>query len=104
MRSPLQAPGQGEGRDRRPHRRALDPRSPPQSDVLLPRRGEPGDPRARRLAEQPAIQEAPRVAGEPVRGARSACLRPLPATPFEYATWKGAKVSIDYHVEYERHY
>ena len=31
-------------------------------------------------------------------------LRPLPATPYEYAVWKQAKVSIDYHVEVERHY
>ena len=31
-------------------------------------------------------------------------LRPLPASPYEYAVWKGAKVSIDYHVEVERHY
>ena len=27
-----------------------------------------------------------------------------PETPYEYATWKQAKVSIDYHVEVERHY
>ncbi|MHB8190443.1 MAG: Mu transposase domain-containing protein [Ferrimicrobium sp.] len=33
-------------------------------------------------------------------------LRPLPATPYEFATWKRAKVSIDYHimVSAERHY
>jgi transposase len=31
-------------------------------------------------------------------------LRPLPPVPYEYATWKGAKVSIDYHVELDRHY
>ena len=31
-------------------------------------------------------------------------LRPLPERAYEYATWKGAKVSIDYHVEWERHY
>ena len=31
-------------------------------------------------------------------------LRPLPPTPYEYATWKAAKVSIDYHVEVGRHY
>ncbi|MCC7390193.1 MAG: IS21 family transposase [Phycisphaerales bacterium] len=31
-------------------------------------------------------------------------LRPLPATPYEYAVWKAAKVSIDYHVELDRHY
>lgn len=31
-------------------------------------------------------------------------LRPLPARRYEYATWKAAKVSIDYHVEVGRHY
>jgi transposase len=31
-------------------------------------------------------------------------LRPLPARPYEYATWRSAKVNIDYHVEVERHW
>ena len=31
-------------------------------------------------------------------------LRALPATPYEYATWKKAKVHLDYHVEIERAY
>jgi transposase len=31
-------------------------------------------------------------------------LRPLPQTPFEYATWKTARVNIDYHVEFEKHF
>lgn len=31
-------------------------------------------------------------------------LRPLPATPFEYAQYKRARVHIDYHVELDRHY
>jgi transposase len=31
-------------------------------------------------------------------------LRPLPAQPYEFAHWKQARVSIDYHVEVERHY
>lgn len=31
-------------------------------------------------------------------------LRPLPAARYEYATWKKAKVHLDYHVEVERHY
>lgn len=31
-------------------------------------------------------------------------LKPLPATPYEFANWKKAKISIDYHVEYEDHY
>ena len=30
-------------------------------------------------------------------------MRPLPARPYEYAVWKQATVSIDYHVEVERH-
>lgn len=30
-------------------------------------------------------------------------LRPLPAHRYEFATWRSAKVNIDYHVEVERH-
>lgn len=31
-------------------------------------------------------------------------LRPLPEVPYEYATWKNAKVNIDYHIAFEGHY
>ncbi|MFH1184421.1 MAG: IS21 family transposase [Chloroflexota bacterium] len=31
-------------------------------------------------------------------------LKPLPALPYEFAIWKKARVNIDYHVEFERHY
>jgi transposase len=31
-------------------------------------------------------------------------LRPLPSDPYEFATWRGAKVNVDYHVEVDRHY
>jgi transposase len=31
-------------------------------------------------------------------------MRPLPATRYEFATWKIAKVNIDYHIERDRHY
>jgi transposase len=31
-------------------------------------------------------------------------LKPLPATPYEFAEWKQVKVNIDYHVSYEDHY
>jgi len=31
-------------------------------------------------------------------------LRPLPERPYEFATWKNAKVSLDYHVAFEGHY
>jgi transposase len=32
-----------------------------------------------------------------------AALKPLPQQPYEFATWKQAKVHLDYHVEIERH-
>ena len=31
-------------------------------------------------------------------------LKPLPIEPYEFAIWKKAKVHIDYHVEFEKHY
>lgn len=31
-------------------------------------------------------------------------LKPLPATPYEFAEWKDATVHIDYHIDIERHY
>jgi transposase len=31
-------------------------------------------------------------------------LAPLPAQAYEFATWKKARVNIDYHIEFERHY
>jgi len=31
-------------------------------------------------------------------------LRPLPEKPYEFATWKTAKVNIDYHVAFEKHF
>jgi transposase len=31
-------------------------------------------------------------------------LSPLPETPYEFAVWKRARVHIDYHVEYDKHY
>jgi len=31
-------------------------------------------------------------------------LRPLPERPYEYAFWKAARVNIDYHVEFEKHF
>jgi transposase len=31
-------------------------------------------------------------------------LKPLPEQPYEFATWKKAKVNIDYHVEFDKHY
>lgn len=31
-------------------------------------------------------------------------LKPLPALPYEFAQWKQARVNIDYHIEFEKHW
>ena len=31
-------------------------------------------------------------------------LRPLPEQPYEFAVWKKARVNIDYHIQFEKHY
>jgi hypothetical protein len=31
-------------------------------------------------------------------------LRPLPDKPFEYAVWKTAKVNLDYHIAFKKHF
>jgi transposase len=31
-------------------------------------------------------------------------LKPLPQQPYEFAIWKKARVNIDYHIEFEKHY
>jgi transposase len=31
-------------------------------------------------------------------------LKPLPEQPYEFALWKKARVNIDYHIEFEKHY
>jgi len=31
-------------------------------------------------------------------------LKPLPEQPYEFATWKKARVNLDYHVEFDKHY
>ncbi len=31
-------------------------------------------------------------------------LKPLPAEPYQFAIWKKAKVNIDYHIEFDKHY
>lgn len=33
-----------------------------------------------------------------------AALRPLPTTPYEFASWKKVRVHVDYHVEFDEHY
>jgi len=33
-----------------------------------------------------------------------AALKPLPAQRYEYATWRGARVNIDYHIEADHHH
>ncbi len=39
-----------------------------------------------------------------IRSRFSPALHPLPERPYEFAIWENAKVSIDYHIVFERHY
>ncbi len=62
------------------------------------------------IAEQVALVNERRFRGQPI--SRRAlfdelerpALQPLPATRYEFATWKPARVNIDYHVEFETRY
>jgi transposase len=59
------------------------------------------------IAEQVALVNERRFRGQPI--SRKAlfeelerpALQPLPATRYEFATWKPARVNIDYHVEFD---
>jgi hypothetical protein len=66
----------------------MDIGAPAQPPVLQPGRTQPRHRRTAHRAQQSALQEAAR----------------LPAQRFELFSWKAAKVSIDYHVEFEGHY
>ena len=88
-RAAPEAPGQGEGRARRPARRALDPGRPAPPHVLLHRRGERGD-------RASGSRGSTRARSRSSRGRRASlfeeldrpALRPLPAQPYEFAIWK----------------
>jgi transposase len=62
------------------------------------------------IAEQLAIVNDRQFRGQPIsrralfEELERAALQPLPSTPFELATWKSAKVNVDYHVEFADHY
>jgi transposase len=62
------------------------------------------------IAEQLAMLNERRFRGQPIsRRAlfdelERAALQALPATPYELATWKAAKVNLDYHVEFDARY
>ena len=64
---------------------------------------------------QAIAEKTAEVNGRPFRGLptsrrdlfveiEKAALRPLPTVRYEFATWKQAKLNIDYHVEFDHHY
>lgn len=55
------------------------------------------------LNHQP-FQKLPGSRFERFQQLEKAALKPLPVEPYRYAIWKKARVHIDYHVEFERHY
>lgn len=100
---PLQAARQDEGGGHRAGRRALEPRSAPEADLLQPRRGQRRDPRTARVAQRAPVPEAAWVAAQPVRGTRPGGSAAA-ARPALRVRWRTAKVNIDYHEEVERHW
>jgi transposase len=62
------------------------------------------------IAEQLALVNTRRFRGQPLsrkalfEEIERAALQPLPATRYEFATWKPARVNIDYHVECDTRY
>src|SRR5690606_18713949 len=69
---------QGEGRGRRADRRAMDPRTTAQPDVLQPRRGQPRHRRAPSAAERASVQEAAWLKTHALRAARPTGARTAP--------------------------
>jgi len=61
---------------------------------------------AERLAwlNQRPFKKLPGSRAEAFEAIDRPALRPLPAEPYVFATWKTARVNIDYHVEVEGHY
>ncbi len=56
-----------------------------------------------RLNDRP-FKKLPGSRGELYAQLDRPVLAPLPAQAYEFATWKKARVNIDYHIEFERHY
>ena len=54
------------------------------------------------LNERP-FQKLPGTRRQLLETLERPALKPLPATPFEYAEWKKARVNIDYHIQVDRH-
>ena len=103
---PAQAARQGQGRGRRPGRRALDSRAAAARDLLHARRAERAHPRAADRAQRPPDEGlrravAARTSSSASTGRRCSRCRP---TRFVHADWRQARVNIDYHVEVDRHY
>jgi transposase len=62
------------------------------------------------IAEQVALVNERRFRGQPIsrralfEELEQPALQPLPSTRYEFATWKPARVNIDYHVEFDTRY
>ena len=66
---------------------------------------QPGHRGAARPAQRPALPQTRRHAPQPVRSHSTSrpCARCRP-TRYQYGDWDTARVNIDYHVEFDRHY
>lgn len=69
-----------------------------------PRRDECGDPPTPRRPGHPSLPEVGGSRRSLFESLDRPALRPLPATPYECAPWKKARVNIDYHIDVLGHY
>jgi hypothetical protein len=83
----------------------VDPGAAAQPPLLQPGRAEQGHRRTAGRPQQPPVQEAARLPSQCLRVARRAGAAALPLQRYAIGRWKtGAKVNIDYHIEFEGHY
>ena len=83
----------------------MDPGAAAQPPLLQPGRAQRRHRRVADRPEQPALQEAARLPAQRLRVARRAGAAAPARQRYAIGRWKtGAKVNIDYHVEFEGHY
>src|ERR1017187_5229080 len=102
--SDLQAPGQGQGRIRRALGRALDNRPAAAQALHLARRGQRRHPECVAFVNSRPFKKLDGSRKVLFEALDRPALRPLPPERYEFATWRQAKVNIDYHIEADHHY
>jgi transposase len=84
---------------------SVDPGAAAQPPLLQPGRAEQGHRRVAHRPQQPPFKKLPGCRRSAFESLDAPALRPMPVQRYAIGRWKtGAKVNIDYHVEFEGHY